>query len=91
MYKLRKISHTSKVSKTRIINRKSLKSREIPKTQINAMLPITVVLTLIGLWLSLCYSSNLFINEALVCSSIIVSIVFFRAAEQNGDLKSNGN
>lgn len=47
--------------------------------------PISV-LSFLGMWISMSYNSQLFFEEAIVCSSIIASITFFRVAEQNGDL-----
>jgi len=44
------------------------------------------ILCFLGLWISLCINNDGFLlNQALICSSIISALLFFRAAEQNGD------
>lgn len=57
------------------------------KNKIKQVLPIFSVLLFLVAWINLCrMHHNLHLNEAIVCSSIIVSTLFFGAADQNEKL-----
>ena len=45
-----------------------------------AILPILI------LWILLCYNHNMFIKEALISTSIILTSICFHVIDENGDL-----
>lgn len=49
------------------------------------LMPIGII-ALLGLWINLCQYNPVFYTKSIICSAIIISVVFFRTAEQNGDL-----
>ncbi len=53
------------------------------KVQLKSISPLLYVLAFTSIWIGMCYSHDMFVNETLVCSSIIVSIAFFRSVERN--------
>ncbi|MEM1123778.1 MAG: hypothetical protein AAGJ18_25290 [Bacteroidota bacterium] len=58
------------------------------KGKIKEILPIFSVLIFLTAWINLCrMHNNLHLNEAIVCSSIIVSVLFFAATDQNDKLQ----
>ena len=56
------------------------------KDKVKQSIATVTSLAFLGIWIGLSMQHNLFFNEAIVCSSIILSILFMKAAEQNGDL-----
>jgi hypothetical protein len=65
-----------KHSSSREIKRVSLKQRMIP----------VGTLLMLGAWMGLCIMNNGYmLDKAMICSVIIVSFLFFRSAEQQGE------
>jgi ABC-type bacteriocin/lantibiotic exporter with double-glycine peptidase domain len=54
------------------------------KDNTKSLVSLIGILTLLGLWIILCFATNLFINEALICSSVIAGLVLMSFADQNG-------
>ncbi len=65
------------------------KSGEGKKTKPEqGLIPLLVLMVLVGISLSLINNSFL-LDKLLICSAIILSILFFRSAELNGDLNDD--
>ena len=65
---------------------KSMNIPKLDKTKIQSIPPSVSLLTYLGLWIYLCYTSNLFLIYSLISLSVMVGLIFSRSAGQNGDL-----
>jgi len=89
MKKINKIQSNKKAKVLSTYNLERSGSWRIDKTKVRQVLPNLFAVVFLGIWISLSVQhNNLHLNEALICSFIIVSILFFRTAEQKGDLET---
>ena len=87
---MNKSNKINRVSRNKIIPIRSGSQTRLfneNKVHVDPLLAPLSKLFLIGLWVGMCFSHNLFINESLICASILVSIIFFQAT-QNDDSKN---
>jgi len=62
---------------------KSLRFPDLSKIKMPPHLSSYCGLIFLGVWISMCYKANLFLDQALICSAIIGSIIFLRIMVKN--------
>ena len=81
----RKYMQVKSERKMEVIKSKTIKYRDENRSRDFATISSLAVLIGLAMYVYTCYTTNMFLSEALVCSTIIVAILFYRTAEQNGD------
>ena len=73
----------SKVSKMQLTRDESRWVLILDKDIVKSMTVSILVLAALGIWIFMAYKYNLYIKEALICSAIIVGVLFSRATDQS--------
>jgi hypothetical protein len=75
--------------KFKLPKEKSLSINSVYKVKVNSLaFPIGILVFLV-LWIILCYNSNFFLKEALICSSVVAGLLFLSYQDQNGDSRKS--